>query len=196
MPSLDEEGQINFFPDNIPSRPFPPPAAFDGPPTKTKWQLSDGAASKLDAVIAGAEAPSTAPAVQSAVDRPSADQSAFGQWRDDVAVPVFSSIVERLRAADEWARVAVGEDARQQSVTLKLRLRAPTAWNPDYRSERSITARWDTQSQQIEVMISGQYGTEQRKGVPRFAAADLTGGRLEEIVMGVVDKLIAERAVS
>ncbi len=194
VPSLAEEDHVDYFPTKIPAKPYPPPSGFDGPTPKSKWLLSEAAVAKLEMAIAGGvRLPSQAAHRDEPVDSSVSERSEFRRWRDEVAVPVFSAIVERLRAADEWARVSVREDGNGESISLRLSLRWPLPFDHEHRFERSIDARWDGLTKQIEIVIGNWFGRESRSAPPRYAIPNLPSSRLEDIVMEVIDTLIEQR---
>lgn len=135
----DESNRTQIFPKPLPSVLDVPPDRFDdtlpAPPA-----LSEGAATELKSILEDVGQAET-PHGPEPTPKPSPPtKQAFREWCDAVALPVLSSFVHPLRAAQHAARVVVhpgrssdsGVGSGYQAIELRVRLRLPSIGGGTY----------------------------------------------------------------
>ena len=143
LPRPEKGNRVQIFPIPLPQELDPPPAHLDDTrPTGTP--LSAEAEEKIRAVIS-----TCSEGVSTASERKAPGQQTsvlfserlerFRSWRERVALPTFSTVVHRLRAAGQSSRVVVrsrpgtpDDGEAMESVELRVRLRRADA--PGFRS--------------------------------------------------------------
>jgi hypothetical protein len=138
------ESRVSLFPTPIPDSLYPPPAGFD--PLSTPRALSSLAAARLDEILASAKRTPSGPAEVVALGRTPFTPSAFIRWRDDIAMPVFSTFVERIRAHGHDARISLfsapadtNGHGWKERIGLEIRIQDHSSLTP-YAAGRKRTA--------------------------------------------------------
>jgi hypothetical protein len=161
-----------IFPKDVPSEDDPPPDGFDDTSSQAST-LSESADEKLKGLLSAIEEsrkpPADAQNEKSRVEIVQLKMRPFKEWRETIALPVFSAFVSRLRTAGHTARVvvrtietsALGHESRD-SIELRVRMHVGSRHNPAYRP-----------SGHVRVSISGYSGWRLDVSPPR----DETGSR-------------------
>jgi len=118
-----------LFPKPIPESPFPPPQGFDHPRPPNPTELSANALTRVASALRLLEpdAEPTLARVQSASIRQIFILDQFKTWADNVAVPLFDALTQKLRSAGQHARIerrsgAPGDRAGFEIVGLRVQL--------------------------------------------------------------------------
>lgn len=128
---LSEETRVAIFPRPLPNKLHPPPVGFDDT-SENVLPMSEEADEKLKTLFAnitesGAPPPSTSEEQKDENADFQASLIVFREWRETVALPLFSEVVARLRAAGHEGRVVVRTDEfvgregdEEESVELRV----------------------------------------------------------------------------
>lgn len=141
----DKASRVTIFPKDLPSDDEPAPAGFDDT-SETVSSLSEPTAAKLktllDAIDEGhkSRVPMASETSRSRVEGAELKMRPFREWREKVALPLFSTFVSRLREANHAARVVVrsiqptaGGREAQEAIELRVRVNVGSSHNPSYR---------------------------------------------------------------
>lgn len=144
-----KDNRVEIFPNPLPEDLDLPPKAFDMTADSTE-PLSAGATGKLADLFAIVAKQTTAGVASTTEDERQRESEGkmrfFRQWRDRVALPVFSAFVHLLRAEGHIARVVVRssksirQGQAQESVELRVQLRVGSFRNPHYRPSGHVRA--------------------------------------------------------
>lgn len=196
----NEANRVEIFPREISGTLGPPPKEFDD----TLGDVSLLAASSEDKLrelmsrlsaqrlvrASGRDSVTTEPSAADAASR------VFEDWRESIAMPVFSSFVARLRDSGHGGSVRARQLDRGASVELDVKLRSSTPYNPECvvsgKLSVSISAsgRWT-----IEVVPPADQGSRRTTtrapgdGAGSSEARAFSKEELEELVLGMLERL-------
>ena len=193
-PSAKNRAEI--FPRPLPGESDPVPARFDNTGQRT-IPLSGQAEARLETLLAAVPKPRKPVPSEPIPDRePNSRLTAFRVWRDDVAMPLFSTFVARLRGDGHTARVVArtaDSSARQcntiEYVELRVQLHVSSAFSPSYRTSGhlriSVTeyAGWRMDVFPTAGSRGGSYGQ------PAITVEQMPKEQLETQVLAMLDRL-------
>jgi hypothetical protein len=203
----DDDTRTRIFPDPLPAEDEPEPAGFDD--TGKPAVLANETDAKLSSLLTTIGAARTdtgkekygAEADDSPEEKARQKMSAFQEWRKNVARPVFSAFVDRLRKAGHRARVVVrsvqagtAEEYREafEKIELKFRLRTSNGYNPSGHLLISCSQHmtlWRTDTWPSAKDSRGAYNSSSD---PIKVDSSTTKEQLETIVLRVIERLSAE----
>jgi hypothetical protein len=204
---LGPENREHIFPKLLPVPDENEPAGFDD--TGNGIPLASKTKETLEALLAKVgECKKTAETREMTEadpfrdgDRNSATIRDFQQWREKVAVPVFSSFVHRLRVSGHRARVVIAsvapgspEENRSpfERVELKMRLHAANYFTPSGHVRISCSQHTTTWQTNIAPTAKDPRGLHRTSEVGPSIDATSTKERLESLVLTVLQRMEGE----
>lgn len=200
----DESKRVEIFPKPLPDVEAPIPLGFDNT-SKRRLPISEPSGGKLSAMLETLnkdQGPTPNPK-EKAIEQLDWSQSKmqpFIEWRDKIALPVFSEFVGRLRAAGHTARVVVrSAEARNgiaeasEAVELKIKLSNASKNNPRYHPFGSVRYSMSPYSGwQLKVWPTPEAKTD-RSGAPsRRPIEEISPAMIEAEVLAVFERLVAQ----
>ncbi|MFI5396171.1 MAG: hypothetical protein ACHQ9S_11625 [Candidatus Binatia bacterium] len=190
-----------IFPKDLPGEHDPAPAQFDHTSNEV-LPLSEVTGEKLSTLLAAIHegrkpTVNAAPEETERIERSRAKVRPFQEWRQNVALPLLSGFVSRLRSAGHTARVVVrsveaGPHRHQalESIEIRVQLHVGSPHNPSYRPSGHVRVSmseytgWKLDACPTREESSSPYATSARPPTEGMSPA-----QLEAEVMGVLERL-------
>jgi len=191
----EQSNRVEIFPNPLPTDLELPPKAFDQT-AEEAVPLSDAATDKLAALLATvAEQRQGMQVAQGSDDArlPDDKMVPFREWRDRVALPVFSAFVHRLRDEGHAARVVIRspegrhhQQPRVESIGLRVQLHVGSPHNPNYRPSGHLEVSMaEFTGWQVDVFPP----SESRGSYSRAISEAPEKAQLEEQVLSMLQRL-------
>lgn len=200
---LSDENRTRIFPIPLPAETDPVPEDFDDT-SKEVSALSIASDERLQTLLTK----TTEKKQENNANTPNYENESrqklleFQQWRENIALPLFSCFVEQLRSTGHWARISVrstpylpSEREGFESVELRVRFHKSSTYNPSYFmpgriliSTSSHSMAWHTAISPSASEGSGRSGGwAADKGVKITAVT--TKEQLEDSVLAMLERL-------
>jgi len=199
--SPGEENKVKIFPVPLPQEDDSPPDGFDDT-IDVKKSLSSQQAVKIDAVLSLISEKSkriNALREEKHAHPPEVvgKMSAFREWRDKTALPIFSGIVKRLRKDGHKARVVVtsvssGESNRElrEGIELRIGLKGTSEHNPSYCAKGNIKVGMRQYSGfNFYAFPNPNESKDRYSSAPNVTLETLTREYLEAFIVQMIEKV-------
>ena len=194
----EDENRTTIFPHRLPGDEDPPPDGFDHAQPESV-SLSGATDSKLGDLLT-ALARKSSPPTEETPERSRSESvelkmRPFREWRENVALPVLSVFVSRLRAAGHAARVVVrsvdanaSEGEAQESIELRVQLHLGSHHRPSgrLRLELSEYRGWRVEVHPPRDESRNRYSPS---AAPEAENIPMPKEKLEGEVIGVLERL-------
>lgn len=196
----EKGNRVAIFPKDLPGEDDPPLGTFDHTSSRQS-SLSDPADTKLRELLAeidaGRSQAASPKSEESQREETESKMGPFKTWREEIALPLLSAFVSRLRAAGHYARVAVRSAERRaiggetgESIELRVRVHVGTRYNPSYRASGHVrVAVSEYGGWQLNIWPSPDDSSARYSTAPRPKVENMSPDQLEAEVIGMLERL-------